>query len=139
MFDDAQKIGGVIDEILTTIIAECPDSQRVILLSHYQPPAAYVDALARQKMQILPPALLRFDPAESRQLVSLLGYAPDDLEMDAMVDTAQGWAAGLVLLASQRGTDFTLPSTDAEREHLVEYVSRHVLAWIPASAQQCGR
>ncbi len=136
VFDDVEKVGGVMDEILATIIAECPDSQRVILLSHHQPPAPYVDALAKRKMQILLPAMLRFDPVESRQLMSLLGNAQDDPEMDVMVSTAQGWAAGLVLLASQRGTGSTLPSTDAGREQLVEYVSRRVLAWIPANARQ---
>ncbi len=135
VFDDVQQVGSVMDEILATIIAECPDSQRVILLSHHQPPAPYVDALAKRKMQILPPALLRFDPAESRQLLLLLGIAPGGLEMDVVVDTAQGWVAGLVLLASQRGTGPSLPSTEAGREQLVEYVSRRVLAWIPANAR----
>ena len=130
VFDDVHKAAGVIDEILAVFIAECPDSLRIFLLSHHAPPAPYVDALARRQLQVVLPTTMRFERAEISELLQILGH-PAGAGLDALMVSTQGWAAGLVMLAGQSAIGSDAPALGASREHLLQYISRHVLAWIP--------
>ncbi len=130
VFDDVHQAGGVIDEILAVMIAECPESQRIFLLSHHAPSAPYVDALARRQLQVVLPTAIRFERAEASQLLQLLGH-PADTGIDELLASTQGWAAGLVLLAGHPEARADSAAAGASREHLIQYISRHVLTWIP--------
>ncbi len=116
---------------LAEMLAELPAGVQWIFVSREPPPPAYTLTLARQQLALPDGQQLRFDEAETRELIRLHGHA------DGMVEplaAAQGWAAGLTLMLLGRPTGDHLPAL-AARERLFEYFADEVLSRMPTAHQ----
>lgn len=121
-----------LQEALARVIADLPAGVQWVFISREAPPAAYTGALARQQLVVIGADALRFDDAETRQLIRLHGRA------ESLVDSlaaARGWAAGLTLMLLGAPSDTSTPAPDA-RERLFDYFAGEVLSRLPPEQQQ---
>lgn len=116
---------------LAELLVELPPEVQWIFISREAPPPAYSRMLATQQLAVIDPDLLRFDDAETRELIRLHGHSDAMLEP---LEAAQGWAAGMVLmLLSRRGGP---APAQAARERLFDYFADEVLSRMPIQHQR---
>jgi LuxR family maltose regulon positive regulatory protein len=128
VLDNVQESGNALDDILAVLCAERPEDCRLVFISHRAPPAALAGALTSRQLAVLNGDVLRLDRDESAALARSLGMTRGD-EIERACEMAQGWPAGIVLLAGHRHGNAVaeLP--------IAEYVARHVLDGLVAPAR----
>lgn len=108
VFDNYQEIEShsQLHDALKEALAEIPQAGRVIFISRSEAPAAFAPIRAKQAVEILEWSEIRFTRSEVNELVKRL--APGrwaKRAIDQLFETADGWAAGLVLLLEQLRRD----------------------------------
>jgi ATP/maltotriose-dependent transcriptional regulator MalT len=106
VFDDVTEVGpdSALYVALREGLEELAGGARAVLISRVDPPAAFARLLANGSMARLSGDDLRLDPAEA--LAIARSHAPrgaSAAELTRACDRADGWAAGVVLLASGAG------------------------------------
>ena len=86
---------------LAAMLAELPPSAHLICISRDLPPAAFTRALAGQQLGLIDAQDLRFTLDETRALVALHGHP---IQVDALQESTDGWAAAMILIMAARGT-----------------------------------
>ena len=108
IFDNYQEIetSSALHEAIQGALEEIPQGGRVIFISRSEAPAALASIHAKQWIEILQFDELRFNRGEVNALVKRL--APGKWSkgaIDQLYETADGWAAGLVLLLEKLRKD----------------------------------
>ncbi|MDO9501158.1 hypothetical protein [Falsiroseomonas sp.] len=117
---------------IARVLGELPRGVEWIFLSREPPPPDYALALARQHLAVLDAEALRFDEAETRDLVRLHGR-PEALA--PALSAAEGWAAGLTLMLLGSPADAVLPAPGA-RQRLFDFLAGEVLRSMSAAEQR---
>jgi ATP/maltotriose-dependent transcriptional regulator MalT len=108
VFDNYQEIdaNSPFQEALQQGLSELPEGGRVIFISRTDAPAPFAMLRAKQAMDVLEWNDIRFTRSEVSELVKRLapGKWPKSA-IDRLHETADGWAAGLVLLLEQLRKD----------------------------------
>ena len=104
VLDDLHNASAVLlPQLIGTAIDELPNDQALILVSRDACPADFTARRACGRLAVLDERVLRFDDHESTALLGrLLGGDLVAAERTRLQQAANGWAAGLVLLAGHR-------------------------------------
>jgi len=129
VLDDYQEIPlqSPTHEVLREGFSVLPPDARVFVLSRQLPPAPYARLRANGHVRVMEWEELRMDPEEARGL--LRNHLPKDAspqEVAEIADLADGWPAGLVLLAKGQPGKRT-PLEAANRELLFDYFASEVI------------
>lgn len=137
VFDNVHEAGGALDEVLALLVEETAGGQRVYLTSHHPPPEALVDAIAKRRLVEVNADALKFDLSEAVALVgAMTGSRAAAADIERLQTLTEGWAAGLVLLASRPLEEFDLGERrPASRQRLFDYFSRMVIGKMPAETR----
>jgi LuxR family maltose regulon positive regulatory protein len=100
-------------DIVAALLDELPAGAQIAVGTRDDPPLPLARLRAAGALAELRIADLSFARHEARELLCLAGGCPDEHDLDAVLDTTEGWAAGLYL-ASLAGGDRPL-AVDAER------------------------
>lgn len=117
---------------IARVLGELPPGVQWICVSREPPPPDYALALARQHLAILDAEALRFDEAETHDLVRLHGR-PE--AMAPALAAAEGWAAGLTLMLLGSPADAVLPAPGA-RQRLFDFLAGEVLQRMDEAEQR---
>lgn len=131
VFDNVHEGVGALDALLTVMIEEMAEQHRVFLLSHHSPSAPFVTAIAKQQLSIIAADGLRLDRPETAELAKALGLGKHG-DVERVYEVTNGWAAGIVLLASQPGAELLMDAEGKLPPQMLEYMSHNVIKWIPA-------
>ncbi|MCY7389773.1 MAG: hypothetical protein LH481_17255 [Burkholderiales bacterium] len=136
VFENIHEAKGALDEVLALLVAEAGSRQKIVFTSHYPPPPAFVDVLAKQQLVELNADALRFDQSEVNALVAgITGTHPARDDIEKLQALTHGWAAGIVLLCSQPAAVDLDDVGPASRTRLFEYFSHLVIGKMPAEAR----
>jgi ATP/maltotriose-dependent transcriptional regulator MalT len=119
-------------QAIVRVLGELPSGVQWLFLSREPPPQDYALALARQHLAVLGAEALRFDEAETRDLVRLHGR-PE--AMAPALAAAEGWAAGLTLMLLGSPADALLPAPGA-RQRLFDFLAGEVLRGMTEAEQR---
>ncbi len=98
VLDDVQQIAGAAAiRLLSFLTGSMPEGCQVVLVSRSKPPVPVARLRSAGRVCELGPADLAFDRSEAELLLAGTGLPRDSV--DATVMLAQGWPAGLALLA----------------------------------------
>ena len=117
---------------IARVLGELPLGVQWLFVSREPPPPDYALALARQHLAVLDAEALRFDEAETRDLVRLHGR-PE--AMAPALTAAEGWAAGLTLMLLGSPADAVLPAAGA-RQRLFDFLAGEVLRRMSEAEQR---
>jgi LuxR family maltose regulon positive regulatory protein len=127
VLDDYHELGenAAAHEMLAAGFREIPPGASVVVASRAPPPKAFARLRVSGAMEVVAPAELRATPDEAAQIAHSRGMERDD----ALIELAQGWVAGLVLLteAAQSGGSILSGDKLSSRELLFDYLSGEVL------------
>jgi DNA-binding SARP family transcriptional activator len=115
VFDNYQEIPSesMIHEIIRTGLSAFPENITSVIISRSEPPAAFAAMDAGNKLHVIGWNDLRLTPEESKGIAKLEEVdRPEPKLYDWLHEKADGWAAGLVLLAR------TVKSQDIDLEAL---------------------
>jgi LuxR family maltose regulon positive regulatory protein len=132
--DNAQIFADDLDfaQFVDAAAVALPDPVRILLLGRTLPETGLGESFARGRAVLLDGAFLAFDRDEIRDLAASFGYAPDERELDALAETTEGWAAGVVLACSAAQTPTAMPS--GPRTVAEAYLSELLLPSLRAEA-----
>ena len=102
VFDNYQEIpsGSVIHEIIRTGLSAFPENISSVIISRSEPPAAFAAMDAGNKLHVIGWNDLKLTPEESKGIAKLQEVdRPEPKLYEWLHEKADGWAAGLVLLA----------------------------------------
>ena len=102
VFDNYQEIPSesVIHEIIRTGLSAFPENISSIIISRSEPPAAFAAMDAGNKLHVIGWNELKLTPEESKGIAKLQEVGrPEPKLYEWLHEKADGWAAGLVLLA----------------------------------------
>jgi hypothetical protein len=119
-------------QAIARVLGELPSGVQWLFVSREPPPPDYALAMARQHLAILDAEALRFDEAETRDLVRLHGR-PE--AMAPALAVAEGWAAGLTLMLLGSPADAVLPAPGA-RQRLFDFLAGEVLRRMTEAEQR---
>lgn len=85
---------------LDVLAEELPPGARVLVLGRSAPPEACARLLAHGRMCVVDAATLAFSHDETGRLLAAAGLAEPDKLCEPVLEFTQGWAAGIVLVAS---------------------------------------
>jgi len=106
VLDNYQQAGPFLHEILQAGCKEIPEGVNVIFLSRNDPAPAFARFQANGALALLDWQQLRLSREESRAIADChLEQALGDADAQALHTQADGWAAGLLLLARHGGRD----------------------------------
>lgn len=120
--------------VLSVMFRELPDTVRCICISRTLPQEELGDLVLRGQMAVIDRAALEFSTAEARNLIQL--RSKDAAWVD--VESARGWAIGLILLAdhgSAVGPDDTNGTVPGGQNALSDVLGRHFFLSLPAADQ----
>lgn len=134
VLDNVQELPATsgLQHALGELLGELPAGVQWIFASREAPPPAYSRMLAKQLLHVVDAESLRFDAAETHQLIRLHGHSE---EMAEPLDAAQGWAAGMVLMLLGRASSGVVPA-QAARERLFDYFADEVLSHMSPAHQR---
>jgi LuxR family maltose regulon positive regulatory protein len=143
VLDNYQTVttGARLHDILVTAVENLPTGGRLVLVSREAPPAAFARLAASQAVAGVDWEDLRLEDAEARPLVRrLTGGRVSPAGARRLVDLAQGWAGGLVLLAAPLGAPRGHPdgsaTATAPPRVVFDYFARQVFSTLDGAAQR---
>ena len=107
-------------DFLASLLRSLPEQSHLVLSGRTELPEVAAAARVSQDILELAPADFALDDEEARALLAAVGPAQHDDHADAYVTLAEGWAAGLYLLA------LTRPEPGAEGTSAGRYVSDYL-------------
>ncbi|MEO8385798.1 MAG: hypothetical protein ABI583_11185, partial [Betaproteobacteria bacterium] len=134
VFDNVHEGGPLLDEILAVMVTELTEHHRLFLISYHVPPAPFVNAITKRQLSVIVNEALCFDRLETAQFAQTIGLS-DGEDIKRIQESAGGWAAGVVLLAHQRDMTRSLDAELSPSTEVLDYISQHLLAWLPASTR----
>ncbi|WP_054700772.1 hypothetical protein [Desulfosarcina cetonica] len=108
IFDDYQELPpqSTMHRFLAKGFSAVHPQVRILVISRNDPPPEMAGLKAKRQLCIIHADELRFDRAETKQLLAILSGRPvDDRTLGAVYNQTQGWAVGIVLLAGNRGAE----------------------------------
>ena len=127
VLDDYHELGenAAAHEILAVGFREIPRGASVVVASRAPPPKAFARLRVSGAMELVAPAELRLAHDEAAQIACSRGVVCDD----ALIELAQGWTAGVVLLteAARSGGPIHCGARLSSRDLLFHYLSGEVL------------
>lgn len=109
--------------LLAAAVREAPPDVAVVALSRHEPAGALLDDVASGRIQVLDATQLAFDASEA---ATLLAGRVDAATARQLQARANGWAAGLLLLAQSAGSGSAARTTAIRR--VAAYFDERVLA-----------
>ena len=143
VLDDYHEISedAPVHDVLAAGFREIPAGGNVVVMSRAPPPKAFARLRVNGLMEVIPSAELRITRDEAQNIARARGMSCDD----ALIELAEGWTAGLILLmeATRSGTP-SVPSRGsrgrsvwpASRELLFDYLSGEVFDRMGARARR---
>lgn len=141
VIDNFQDVpaGSPFHEVLRDGLNALPDGMSAVIVSRADPPAAFARQIANGGMDVIGWKDVRFTLEESRALLELRGAAKaTDDAIAAIHENADGWAAGLVLLAEsapemcsrleRRGLPDISGISGISRERIFDYFASELLS-----------
>lgn len=129
-FDDLHVAAAtLLPDIVAIAVEELPPDLRIACISREEIPGAYAALRANNRFARVDGRALRFDDAEADALLhARLGEGFDASICRAAQRSAQGWAAGLVLLSEQvaQGESFSARGPPPYGEALFDYFASEV-------------
>ncbi|MCK2244388.1 MULTISPECIES: LuxR C-terminal-related transcriptional regulator [unclassified Crossiella] len=112
-------------------LRELPAGLRVVLLARFPPPLGLARLRVEGRLREIGMAELAFTTAEAAALLTALGHAPTEGELDLLMRHTEGWAAGLRLAAIARAGE-----PDSADRLLADYLRNEVLGAEPALVRE---
>jgi LuxR family maltose regulon positive regulatory protein len=126
----------LVPEVVAAAIDELPNDQTLILLSREACSSALTARRAGGRLVTVDESTLRFDDVESAALLdTLLGEQADATQRVRLQRTANGWAAGLVLLAEHQAMGGSLDNNallNRSRQALFDYFLSEIYSRLDA-------
>ena len=140
VFDDYQNIAGSspFHEVLKNGLIMIPDGIQVIVSSRMAPPAAFAVMVANKQMRIIDSKNLRMRFDETRQILQMdSGPKLSGKLVRQIHETADGWAAGLVLMSKsvRRDAGADLHTDTAIPSELFEYFAGELFDKLDAATR----
>jgi DNA-binding SARP family transcriptional activator len=136
VLDDYHEIAedSPVHNVLAAGFREIPEAGNVVVLSRGPPPRAFARLRVNGAMEVVPPTELRLTRDEAESIAVARG-APCN---EAVIDLAEGWTAGLILLmeAARSGRPMRPRVRPASRELLFDYLSGEVFERMGVQAQR---
>jgi DNA-binding SARP family transcriptional activator len=125
-------------EVISGAITELPPGGRVVILSRTEPPPAFASLQTSRGFRLLTGADLRLTTREAAQLIRAAGIRRLTREASqAIQETADGWAAGLVLLLEElRSGKGDGQTTRSASTVAFDYFAAEIFKRTPPGAQQ---
>ncbi len=143
ILDEGDKAQSAFFENFLLKVAETdPPGLTLVVLTRLPPDLPYHQLMAYQRIAMLRSSDLAFTHDESREFLSRrLPEGTDPAMVDQLISRAEGWAAGLQLMAvsaqDQRGTSYPTDDTVLESDSTItEYLFSEVLGLQPPEVQQ---
>jgi DNA-binding SARP family transcriptional activator len=136
VLDDYHELdeGAALHELLRDAAESVPAGVNVLVLSRYEPPAAYARLQTHGRLQRLTRAELRLDLQEALGLAALgSGGAIDRGWVERCHREADGWTAGLILLLN-RPAGAAEPATT--QELLFDYIAGEIFNRLPEEGRR---
>jgi LuxR family maltose regulon positive regulatory protein len=131
VLDDYQEIDSAspVHDYLARAVNELPPGARLIVISRSPPPKEFARARVNGALEVVAPDILRLDAAEAEELARARALSLDVPLIDRLVEVAQGWVAGLILLmeAFHAGAARAADSAPMTPELLFDYFAIEVL------------
>jgi LuxR family transcriptional regulator, maltose regulon positive regulatory protein len=134
VFDNLQEGGDMAGELVAMLVEEQPDNCRLLLISHRAPPASLAGAIAKRQLSVIAGDALSFDKSEAPALAASLGVGKR-AEVERICEAAQGWAAGIVLLAGEDRKGAHAGDGRSAPLPIADYMARHVVDHLPKAAR----
>jgi LuxR family maltose regulon positive regulatory protein len=140
VFDNYQEVSADSDlnQVMPVALSELPSSARVIFISRSEPPPSFAPLRAKQSMELLEWSEIKFTRAEANVLLRRLAPRRWSNKLaDRFHQTADGWAAGLVLLAEQiKGNrESEAPMEGASSQVLFNYFASEIFKQMDGEAK----
>jgi LuxR family transcriptional regulator, maltose regulon positive regulatory protein len=136
VLDGLEAAHGALDGVLRAAIDEAPPGSAVVVTSRDPPPPALARRGLERGLALLSPDDLRLDADECGALAAVRGRRLGPAEREALVDRAQGWAAGILLLLEADGAAGWPASRAVAPALLFEYFAGEVLDRVDAEARR---
>jgi LuxR family transcriptional regulator, maltose regulon positive regulatory protein len=144
VFDNYQAVpdNSIIHELIVQGLDMMPDGIQLIMISREEPPSAFARARANSKVGFLRWNDLRLTFDESHAIMVLKSREPIGGDILTLFhEEAQGWAAGLILLLEQSGSQMIEPQklkplSNLSREAVFDYLAGEFLAKVSPEVQK---
>ena len=141
VFDDAGAAAGypVVKQLFEALIREMPPTVRFMLLSRSRPDLDLTALRMKQEVAELANEDLRFTDAEVQELFgAVFGMQVSEREAGVINRTAEGWAAGLVLMHEYRASASpdSWAAVKEQGNHIFDYLAQEVFSHLPGDLRK---
>lgn len=131
VLDNYQEVpeGSMFHEVVREAMSVIPENIHVMVLSRKMPPQAFIRMQANAEMEILGWEDLRFNAAETRELVQVLYQKADSEDLvKSLQQKTGGWIAGLYLVLKHADIADLQPQSVSERtpEQIFDYFAHEL-------------
>jgi LuxR family transcriptional regulator, maltose regulon positive regulatory protein len=132
LFDDADEMSSdaCVFAAIREVVETAPPGITIVVGSRRPPPPAFARLRVSGRLAVIDGAALRLDAAEAEALLRREGVRSAD-DLSRMAGLADGWAAGLLLLARA-----SLPGESAVPDLAIDYVTAEVLDKLPPECRR---
>lgn len=138
VFDNLHEAAesAAMQEIVLEATAQAPGGVQIVAISRFEPPPRFAGQSAMRRLAKLEWSHLQFTREEAAALATALGVPPS-VDLQAVLDQVDGWAAGIVLMAEslRRAPIATAASSPTHLETIFEYFATILFDDAPADAR----
>lgn len=131
VFDNFQDVppDSRFHELMAQALDIVPEGIKIIIISRMDPPAGLIRLRANKRMHLIEWEDIRFTPEEAEEFIS--SHAKKELPREVMLELhrrADGWAAGMLLMAEGASRDVAICGRDSRgMEDIFSYFAGEVL------------
>lgn len=138
VFDNLHEAAenSAMQEIVVEATGQAPAGVQIIAISRFEPPARFAGQSATRRLAKLDWSHLQFTPEEATALATALGV-PLSVDVQAVQNQVDGWAAGIVLVAEslRRAPSATTVASPTHLETVFEYFATLLFDDAPPDAR----
>jgi LuxR family transcriptional regulator, maltose regulon positive regulatory protein len=138
--DDAERLGGALDDLLRLLIERASPQLHLVIASRVVPDVGLAELRARRLLTELGPAELRLGFAEAQSLLALGSRAVTEGDVALLLQRTEGWPIALRMAGDfvQRHPDAAAPLTafSGRADELATYLYDAILRTLPDDEQQ---
>lgn len=141
VLDDYHEVADRADvnELIDLLLLDLPPRAHLILASRSRPGFSTGKLRAADDLRVLGPVDLRFTRRQAEAALQALGSGPSAEDLDLLLESTDGWAAGVVLAGKLAGLTGAVRAVDdavlsATTSDVYDYLTEEVVRRLPAPA-----
>ncbi len=142
ILDDYQEVEArPVHDALEHLIQHMPDNLHLILATRADPPINLPQLRARGQLLEFRAADLCFTPEDAKSFFqNVMGLPLSEVEVEGLVQKAEGWIAGLqiaaIVLQKQANLPQAVQSFTGSHRHILDYLATEIIERLPGSTQE---